>query len=71
MQVLQKAATMLTVKKGTQQTRKTPMMTPTVMAALWSETWHGDATAAPFTFMGRVTALMLFTWRCAYKYSRQ
>lgn len=38
MQVLQKAATMLMQKKGTQQIRKTPMMMPTVMAALWSLT---------------------------------
>lgn len=39
MHVLQKAAMMLTQKKGTQQSRKVPMMMPTVMAALWSLTW--------------------------------
>lgn len=38
-QVLQYAATILAQKKGTQQTRKTPIITPTVTAALWSETW--------------------------------
>lgn len=40
MQVLQKAATMLTQKNGTQQMRNTPMIIPTVMAALWSDTWY-------------------------------
>lgn len=40
MQGLQNAATILTQKKGTQQTRNTPIMIPTVMAALWSETWY-------------------------------
>lgn len=39
MQVLQKAATILTQKNGTQQIKKTPIMIPSVMAALWSETW--------------------------------
>lgn len=39
MQVLQNAATMLTQKNGTQHTKKTPMMIPTVIAALWSDTW--------------------------------
>ena len=34
MQVLQKAAIMLTQKNGTQQRRKVPIITPTVMAAL-------------------------------------
>lgn len=34
MQVLQKAATIFTQKNGTQQTRKTPIITPTVIAAL-------------------------------------
>ena len=29
---------MLVIKKGTQQSRKTPMMTPTVMVALCSST---------------------------------
>lgn len=35
---------MLAVKNGVQQTRKTPIMTPKVTAALWSD---GGSTAAP------------------------
>ena len=35
---LQKPLTMLVMKKGPQQRRKTPMMTPTVMVALCSST---------------------------------
>jgi len=39
MQCLQKAEIIFTQKNGTQQTRKTPIMTPTVIAALWSLTY--------------------------------
>lgn len=46
--VLQKAAMMLTQKKGTQQVRNVPTMMPTVVAALDSDTWQGAA-----TFFGR------------------
>lgn len=38
MHVLQNAAMMFTQKNGTQHSRNVPMMTPTVMAALWSLT---------------------------------
>ena len=39
MQVLQYEATIFTQKKGTQHIKKTPIITPTVIAALWSDTW--------------------------------
>ena len=38
MQVLQKAATILTQKNGTQQKRNVPTMIPTVVAAFDSDT---------------------------------
>lgn len=43
MHCLQYAAIILTTKNGTQQVRKVPTMTPTVVAAFDSETWYGAA----------------------------
>ena len=47
MHVVQKAPMMLMVKNGVQHNKKTPMMMPSVTAALWSDVFCMALSASP------------------------